>query len=198
MLKLTTLWLRRQVKKAYSTAATKPQSAHVFPVGEAFALSLGYPREVLDRMPSAAKESFTGVSNVSIFAEIPLGSTVLDLGCGAGLDTLIAAQKAGPKGKVIAVDFSVAMLDRARKSAVEVAYRNVEFHEADAEGLPIDDQSVDVVMANGIFNLNPHRKEIFAELARVLRPGGSVFAAELILREPLPSRERRSTRNWLA
>ncbi len=75
MLKLTTLWLRRQVKKAYSTAATKPQSAHVFPVGEAFALSLGYPREVLDRMPSAAKESFTGVSNVSIFAEIPLGST---------------------------------------------------------------------------------------------------------------------------
>lgn len=167
-------------------------------MGRGFAESLGYPADLLDHLPAIASEAFAGVSNVSVSAEIPPGATVLDLGCGAGLDALIAARRVGPAGKVIAVDFSRAMLSRARQATVEAGVRNLELREADAEWLPIADQEIDVVMVNGIFNLNPSRDAIFRELARVLRRGGRVFAAELILSSPLPPEARASETNGFA
>ena len=190
--------LRQSVLMAYSLAADRPNDEHPFPVGRRFAESLGYPRDLLAGLPSVSIDAFSGVSNVAIFADIPKGATVLDLGCGAGLDSLIAAQRTSPKGKVIGVDFSDAMLMRARQAAAEAGVDNVEFHQSNAEDIPVDDGMIDVALVNGIFNLNPARDVIFNELARVMRPDGSVYAAELILREPLPPKVQESETDWLA
>lgn len=188
--------LRYRVREAYSFAAEKPAEKHPFPVGRGFAESIGYPPEVLDRLPEVSVASFTGVSNVSILADIPIGSMVLDLGCGAGLDTFVAAEKTGPEGRVIAVDFSETMIGKARQGAQEHGCGNVTFHVADAEEIPLPNGFVDVALVNGIFNLSPFRDRVFSELARVLRDGGSVYAAELILKEPLPVEATCSLENW--
>lgn len=196
--KAQSLRLRARVETAYSAAAERPQDEHPFPVGRRFAESLGYPRDLLAGLPSVSVDTFCGVSNVAVFAEIAKGVTVLDLGCGAGLDSLIAAQETGAKGKVIGVDFSDAMLARARQAAAEAGVDNVEFHQADAETLPIENCCIDVALVNGIFNLNPARGAIFRELARVVRQGGAVYAAELILREPLAPEIQDSESDWFA
>src|SRR5258708_4530347 len=189
--------LRDKVRLAYS-AAEMPQEKHAFPVGRAFAESLGCPADLLDQLPAVASDAFAGVSNVSIFAEIPSCATILDLGCGAGLDALIERRRVGLDGKVIAVDFSSARLARARQAVAEAGASNVELREADAEQLPIAHEEIDIAMVNGIFNLNPSRDAIFRELARVVRRGGTVFAAELILSSPLPPEARASESNWVA
>lgn len=190
--------LRNGTRKAYSAAAKRPQDKHPFPVGQGFAESLGYPKELFLGLPFVSAEAFSGVSNVAVFADIPKGSTVLDLGCGAGLDSLIAAQRTGLKGRIIGVDFSDTMLGRARRAAVEADADNVEFCQADAESLPIGKGKIDLALLNGIFNLNPQREAIFLELARVVRRGGAVYAAELILKEPLPAETRESEADWFA
>ena len=190
--------LREGVRRAYSAAAERPQDEHPFSVGRRFAESLGYPQNLLISLPPVSIDAFSGVSNVAIFADIQVGVTVLDLGCGAGLDSLIAAQRVGPRGRVIGVDFSDAMLARAHQAVAEVGIDNVEFYHSDAEKLPIDNALIDVVMANGIFNLNPERNAIFRELARVVRQGGAVYAGELILSEPLPSEIQESETSWFA
>lgn len=192
------LRLRKAVRNAYSAASENPEAEHPFPVGRAFAQSLGYPLSWLATLPAVSVEAFSGVSNVSVFAGIPDGARVLDLGCGAGLDSLIAGQRSGSRGAVIGVDFSEAMLARAHKGAVEARTANVCFCRAAAEALPVKDGSIDVALVNGIFNLNPWRDAIFAELARVVRSGGAVYAAELILREPLPPDVGESEADWFA
>ena len=190
--------LRDGVRVAYSAAAEDPQGEHPFPVGRSFAESLGYPQDLVASLPSACVDAFAGVSNVAVFADIPLGATVLDLGCGAGLDSLIAAQRVGPEGRVIGIDFSDAMLMRARQAAAQAGIDNAEFRRADAEELPFDDDSFDVALANGIFNLNPAKDAILGELVRVVRPGGAVYVAELVLREPLPPEIQNSEVAWFA
>ena len=190
--------LRHIVRDAYSAAAGESHTKHPFPVGRRFAESVGYPLELLDDMPSVSVDAFSGVSNVSVFAEIPAEATVFDLGCGSGLDSLVAARRTGPKGKVIGVDFSKAMLERANRALAEIGTDNVKLRLADAERLPIRVGSIDIALVNGIFNLNPARQTIFSELARVVRQGGLVYAAELILREPLPPEFEITENNWLA
>jgi len=190
--------LREGVRRAYSAVSESPQARHPFPNGRLFAESLGYPAGLLNELPAEAVEAFAGVSNVSLFATIPAGATVLDVGCGAGLDSLIAARRTGPDGRVIGLDFSQAMVERARHAAQTACIRNVEFRQADAEQMPIDDAAIDVALVNGIFNLNPARQAIFHELARVVKPGGAVYAAEIILREPLPPDEQADVTNWFA
>jgi arsenite methyltransferase len=186
------------VKKAYSAAAARPSDEHPFPVGKAFARSLGYSRELLESLPARSVDAFAGVSNVSVFAHIPEGSVVLDLGCGAGLDTLIGARRTGPAGQVISVDFSGPMLDRARQAAQAAGLSNIEFHESPAERLPLEDGTIDVAIVNGIFNLNPSREALFKELARVVRPDGHVYAAELILIEAVESSAPPTETDWFA
>jgi ubiquinone/menaquinone biosynthesis C-methylase UbiE len=190
--------IRAGVRRAYSAAADHPQARHPFPLGRQFAESLGYSPDVLAGLPAVAVDAFAGVSNVAVVAEFPPEATVLDLGCGAGLDSLLAARRVGPAGQVIGIDFSEAMLQRARQAAIEAGINNVEFRQADAENLDLDDASIDVVLVNGIFNLNPARDQIFHELARVMRPNGAVYAAELILHEPLPAETQASETNWFA
>ena len=190
--------LREGVFQAYSAVADQPEAEHPFAVGRQFAAGLGYPLEVLDRLPPASVQAFTGVSNVSIFADLAPGARVLDLGCGAGTDALIAAERVGPAGTVVGVDFSGAMAERARRAAREAGAGNLLACQAAAEDLPIASASVDTALVNGLFNLNPARAAIFQELARVMRPGGSVFAAELILREPAPAGEADDLDDWFA
>jgi arsenite methyltransferase len=190
--------LRGRVGDEYSFAADHPRDEHPFPVGRGFAEGVGYPAELLNALPSVAVDAFAGVSNVSLFADLKQGATVLDLGCGAGLDSLIAARRVGDTGRVIGVDFSPNMLQRARKSAEIAELRNVSFEQADAEQLHLKTASIDVALVNGIFNLNPARESIFRELARVVRKGGEVYAAELILGEPLPPDVEQSDADWFA
>jgi ubiquinone/menaquinone biosynthesis C-methylase UbiE len=179
-------------------AASNPGEKHPFPVGEEFACSVGYPRELLGAIPHTASEGFAGVSNVAVFATISTGSTVVDLGCGSGLDSLIAARRVGPEGRVVGIDFSEAMLDRANSAVRELGLANVMFIRSAAEKLPLADTSVDCALVNGVFNLNPFRDEIFRELARIIKPGGTVFGAELVLHSPLQETSRAGAANWFS
>jgi arsenite methyltransferase len=190
--------LRDSVRIAYSRAAHSPAEKHPFPVGVEFALSLGYPPEFLNTIPRTAIEAFTGVSNVSVFATLPAGATVIDLGCGSGLDSLIAAQRVGARGRVVGIDFSEAMLDRANSSLRGLELANVLFLRSAAEELPLTGASVDRALVNGIFNLNPFREAISSELARIVRPGGCVSGAELVLQAPLQETSRVGAANWFS
>src|SRR5579862_2898576 len=127
--------LRDRVRQAYSAIAERPRDESPFPTGRALAEDLGYPSGLLGTLPAISVDAFCGVSNVSLFAAIPEGATVLDLGAGAGLDTLIASRRTGERGKVIAIDFSLAMLTRARQAIAEAQATNIETHFADAERL---------------------------------------------------------------
>ncbi len=190
--------LREGVRLAYSKAAERPGDDHPFPVGRDFAESVGYPADLLDELPAVCTNAFAGVSNLAVFADIPVGAKVLDVGSGAGLDSIIAARRTGPGGGVTGVDFSETMLERARQGAKEAGVSNLVFYLSDAEHLPVGDSSIDVALVNGVFNLSPARSFIFGELARVVRPGGSVYAAELILREALPQAVQADATNWFA
>ena len=189
--------IRAGVHDAYSAAAERPSDSHPFPVGRAFAESVGYSAELLRGLPGDCVDRFAGVSNISLVAELPAGATVLDLGCGAGLDSLIASRRIGPGGRVAGVDFSQAMLEPARRGAHAARTENVVFCRVDAERLPLPDASIEVALVNGIFNLNPARECIFQELARVVRKGGTVYSAELILSAALPP-EQQDAANWFA
>lgn len=190
--------VRDKVRAAYSAAAEEPEGRHPFPVGREFAKSLGYPSEWLDQIPSVSLEAFAGVSNVPCFADLPENGTVLDMGCGAGLDSLLMARRMAGGGRVIGIDFSWAMVERARCAAAVSQTRNVLFCQGDAERLPLDDGVIDGAVVNGIFNLNPARQAIFRELARCIHPGGRLYGAELILREPLPPEAKAGEDNWFA
>ncbi|MEK6798171.1 MAG: methyltransferase domain-containing protein [Planctomycetota bacterium] len=190
--------MRDGVRAAYSAAATYPDRIHAFPVGRGFAESLGYPKTILDSLPPEAVEAFAGVSNVSVFAEVPPGASVLDLGCGAGLDSIILARRVGPAGCVMGIDFSEAMLARARAAASAAGCSNLTLRLGEAETLPCPAASIDVAIVNGIFNLNPFRTAVFSELARVMKPGGVAFVAELVLTAPLPRTEQENESNWFA
>lgn len=186
------------VRRAYSAAADEPLQAHPFPVGKAFAEEVGYPRLLLESLPLEASDSFAGVSNVGVFAEIAAGSVVLDIGCGAGLDSLLAAKKAGDSGRVLGLDFSKAMLGKAIAASRRAGMQTLHYCCADAGCLPLATGSVDVALVNGIFNLNPRRTSLFHEMARVLRPGGSVYAAELVFTRPQAAKKVRNLNDWFS
>lgn len=190
--------LRESVRMAYSAAANAPMSKHPFPIGASFAQELGYPRELLEMIPSESADAFAGVSDVSIQAPLREGAFVLDLGCGAGLDSLVAAERVGANGRVVGLDFSASMLNRANSSALRFGRGHVMFLRASAEQIPVRDSCVDIALVNGIFNLNPFRERIFHEIFRVLRPGAQVFAAELILKSRLPEHLQSGSANWFS
>jgi arsenite methyltransferase len=173
--------LRDEIKKTYTDVSTDAHQDFIFPTGRAWAEELGYPQPELSRIPEPSVESFAGVANHWSLGRIDPGSVVLDLGCGAGTDLLIAAQMTGRAGRVVGVDMTPSMLERTRASAQAMGLGNVELHESLIESLPLEDRSVDVVISNGVIDLVPDKDAVFDEIDRVLRPGGRLQVADVII-----------------
>ncbi|HEV2062146.1 MAG TPA: methyltransferase domain-containing protein [Solirubrobacteraceae bacterium] len=188
--------LRSEIQKTYSEVSTEQDKDFIFPTGRAWAEELGYPQPELSRVPDASVESFAGVANHFQLGTIEPGATVLDLGCGAGTDLLIAAQMVGPEGRVVGVDMTASMLDRVRQSAREMGLENVELHESLIESLPLEDASVDVVISNGVIDLVPDKEAVFAEIDRVLRPGGRLQVADVVIHKEVSEDARARIDLW--
>jgi arsenite methyltransferase len=187
--------LKSEIKKTYASVSVQPEADFIFPTGRAWAEDLGYPDE-LAAVPEIAVESFAGVANPWALGRLEHGERVLDLGCGAGTDTLVAAQMVGPEGRVTGIDMTPEMLVKARAAAGALGAANVELVEAEAERLPFYDASFDVVISNGVIDLIPDKDAVFAELERVLRPGGRIQIADVTIQQPVSEQGRRKIDLW--
>ena len=187
--------LKSEIKKTYSSVSQEPERDFIFPTGRAWAEDLGYPAE-LATVPETAVESFAGVANPWTMGRLALGERVLDLGSGAGTDSLVAAQMVGEQGRVVGIDMTPEMLAKARAAAAEMGAANVEFVEAEAEHLPFPDGSFDVVISNGVIDLIPDKDAVFAELFRVLAPGGRIQVADVTIQNPVSDEGRRNIDLW--
>jgi len=187
--------LKSEIKKTYATVSNEPEKDFVFPTGRAWAEDLDYPEE-LSGVPDSAVESYAGVANPFILGRLAPGERVLDLGCGAGTDTLVAAQMVGPDGHVTGIDMTPEMLSRARAASLEIGVANVEFVESEAERLPFPDGSFDVVISNGVIDLIPDKDAVFSELHRVLRPGGRIQIADVTIQNPVSAEGGRDIDLW--
>jgi arsenite methyltransferase len=187
--------LKSEIKKTYAAVSQEPERDFIFPTGRAWANDLAYPVEP-DNVPDGAAESFAGVANPWTMGRLSPGERVLDLGSGAGTDSLVAAQMVGPNGHVAGIDMTREMLAKARNAAAEMGARNVEFIESEAERLPFADASFDVVISNGVIDLVPDKDAVFAELHRVLAPGGRIQIADVTIQNPVSEEGRRKIDLW--
>ena len=187
--------LKSEIKKKYASVSNEPEQHFVFPTGRSWAEDLDYPAE-LANVPETAVQSFAGVANPFSLGRLEPGEQVLDLGSGAGTDSLVAAQMVGPEGRVTGIDMTPQMLAKARSAAAEMGQTNVEFVEAEAEHLPFDDGSFDVVISNGVIDLVPDKDAVFSELFRVLVPGGRIQIADVTIQKPVSEEGRRNIDLW--
>jgi SAM-dependent methyltransferase len=187
--------LRQAVRDRYGRVATEPGARLGFPVGREFAQAVGYPLELLERVPGAAA-SFTGVGVPVKWASLQPGELVLELGCGAGLDTTWAAEAVQPGGRVIAIDFAFIMVRAMTSSVRQAGPAGVLPVAAAAEAVPLADATVDVVLFNGILNLAPDKAAVLREIRRVLKPTGRLVLAEVALTAPLAPGEASSLDDW--
>ena len=187
--------LKREIRKTYAAVSQEPGTDFIFPTGRAWAEDLGYPPE-LAAVPDAAAESFAGVANPWALGRLSPGERVLDLGCGAGTDSLVAAQMVGAEGRVTGIDMTPEMLAKARAAADAMGATNVEFVAGTAEALPFADESFDVVISNGVIDLIPDKDAVFSELHRVLAPGGRIQIADVTIQNPVSEEGRRNIDLW--
>jgi SAM-dependent methyltransferase len=187
--------LKSEIKKTYASVSQDPEKDFIFPTGRPWAEDLGYPDE-LANVPETAVGSFAGVANPWQLGRLAPGERVLDLGSGAGTDSLVAAQMVGEQGHVTGIDMTPEMLAKARAAAVEMGAANVEFVESEAEQLPFADASFDVVISNGVIDLIPDKDAVFAEIFRVLAPGGRIQIADVTIQNPVSAEGRRNIDLW--
>lgn len=188
--------LRRQVRDKYREVATEPQRRFHFHTGRALAARLGYDSSSVDALSNRAVESFAGVGNPFSLRPLEAGERVVDVGSGAGFDSFIAASQVGAQGKVVGVDMTPEMLDKATATAASLGTGQVEFREGLAEALPVDDAWADVVISNGVINLCADKLAAFTEIRRVLRPGGWFQFADIANGRPVPPEARRDIDLW--
>ena len=174
--------LRSEVASMYARVAMEPDGKFHFHRGPQYAAEfLGYDAAELALLPMESTRSFAGVGNPFAIGPIRGGETVLDIGCGAGMDLLLAARRVGQQGVAIGVDMTEAMRQRARAAAASLGLQQVEVREGNATSLPVPDESIDVVISNGVLNLVPEKERAFAEIMRILRPGGRLQLADIVL-----------------
>jgi SAM-dependent methyltransferase len=190
--------LRDHIRAMYREVAERPDGDFHFELGRPVAERLGYPGEWLDAVPPAALASFAGVGHMLDLAAIEPGDTVLDLGSGSGTDAFVAAHLTGPTGRVIGVDMTDAQLAKARRLRDRLGLEHVRFVEGLIEAPPVDAASVDVVISNGVVNLAPDKRAVFASAARALRPGGRLAIADIVSARELIERTRRNVALWAA
>ena len=187
--------LKSEIKKTYASVSQEPEKDFIFPTGRAWAEDLGYPDE-LSQVPDFVAESFAGVANPWVHGRLEPGKRVLDIGSGAGMDSLIAALMVGPEGSVTGIDMTPEMIENARKGAAELRLDNVTFVEGEAETLPFDDSSFDVVISNGVIDLIPDKDAVLGEIYRVLVPGGRIQIADVTIQQPVSEEGRRKIDLW--
>jgi arsenite methyltransferase len=190
--------LESKVKDMYKGVAENPHASYHFEMGRGVAERLGYSTEVLNRIPAEAIESFAGVGHYFDLADLREGEAVLDLGSGSGTDVFCAAVQIGESGRVVGVDMTPEQLDKAESLRARAGFDQVEFVNTHIERLPFDDESFDVVVSNGVINLSPDKQQVFAEIARVLRPGGRAAIADIIAERHMKESTVCNTDLWAA
>jgi len=188
--------LRREVRDKYREVAEDPSREYHFHTGRAHALRLGYPESPLTDLPDELCDSFAGVANPFHWGVPQPGERVVDLGSGAGLDSLLAALWVGPAGAVIGVDMTPEMLERGRLGAERLGLTNVEFRDGFIEDLPVDDGWADLVISNGVINLCPDKLGVYRQVARVLKPGGRMTVADICVERPVPESALKDIDLW--
>ncbi len=188
--------IEQSIRGKYTKVAASPEGFFKYPTGRAGLEGLNYDSQVIEALPETAIASYCGVGNPFTLGPIHQGEAVLDIGCGAGVDAIVAAMMVGPTGTVTGIDMVAEMLERARTNLQETVLENVTFEEASAEDLPFADDSYDVVISNGVFNLIPHKGRALAEVFRVLKPRGRFMLADQILTGQLPQKTKARVKSW--
>ena len=188
--------LRARISAKYRDVAVNPELGFHFHTGEPLARMLGYADEVVRTLPPGTVASFAGTGNPFLFGDLQHGEIVVDLGCGAGFDTLIAAQQVGGAGRVIAVDMTAEMREKAAAGVRQMGLANVDIREGYAESLPVDDNAADVVISNGVINLCPDKQAVFREMFRVLKPGGRLQVGDILVHREVPQEAKDDIDLW--
>jgi arsenite methyltransferase len=188
--------LREAIREEYAEVASNPTKGFHFHTGRPLAYMLGYAKEWLEGIPESSIESFAGTGNPFSLGEILPGERIVDVGCGAGIDSLIAAKKVGSDVRVIGVDMTPSMLEKARHAAEEAGLKNVEFREGYAEYLPVDEGWADVVISNGVLNLMPDKAAALEEMSRVLKPGGRLQIGDILVQKAVAQSAKRKIDLW--
>ena len=188
--------IRTTVLKRFAKIAVAPSEEKKFPVGPGSAKALGYEPQEIDALPSSVTESFCGVGNPISLGGLRPGQTVVDLGSGAGLDSILAAWRVGPTGRVFGIDMTEAMIEKARRNAKLCGVANVEFLHRRLEDIPLEDGIVDVAVSNGVFNLCADKRRVLAEVYRILRPSGRLQMADILLDEQVTPEEVAQKGTW--
>jgi len=188
--------LRARISEKYRDVAMNPELGFHFHTGAPLARMLGYPDEVVASLPEGTVASFAGTGNPFLFGDLAQGETVVDVGCGAGFDTLIAARQVGPGGRVFSVDMTAEMRAKTRTGADSLGLSNVDVREGFAESLPVADGVADVIISNGVINLCPDKQAVFREMYRVLKPGGRIQVGDILVHREVPQDARDDIELW--
>ena len=188
--------LRTRIAEKYRDVAMNPELGFHFHTGRPLAVMLGYTEEVIDALPPGTVDSFAGTGNPFLFGDLNPGETVVDIGCGAGFDSLTAARQVGSSGVVLSVDMTAEMREKTAAGARTLGLSNVRVLEGFAEALPVRDSTADVVISNGVVNLCPDKLAVFREMFRVLKPGGRIQVGDILVHKEVPQDAKDDIELW--